>query len=221
MFCCSKKSNTIITRGRRIYPDEILRVESMINSDIIENAKKCKKIIFTYEYNFPIINIPNGIESIQIDSTCFQQSLDSLHNGLKELNLNAGYNQPLDYLPNGLEILKFQSGSIYSHCLDNLPNTLKILEIPILHNKPINSLPDSIEELRIGVKQMGNDENHFYQEGVSIFGGNKELMFFSEKIVKLPANIQRVFIFGDYIHLNDLIKKFGDKIHVVFGQYRT
>lgn len=197
MFSCFK---------RKTHVTPIEYIEDPIDSEYLEKLKQSKKLVFGTYFNYPIMNLPNSIESIKIIGGPFNHSIDNLPSGLKELTLNNKYNQPLDYLPPSLQILKFMSFSIFSHRLDNLPNSLKLLEIPILYNHDINNLPDSIEELRIGVKTMANDENFYFPESLE----NENL--FNKHIKKIPTNLKKLFIFSNYEHLQELQQKFGNKI---------
>lgn len=202
MFCCFKKKNKII-------PTEI--IGTPLNNEIIDRIKNTKKIIFTQYFNYPIFNLPSSIESIKFEGYSFNHAIDNLPNNLKELSLSSGYNQPLDYLPYGLETLKFLCGSIFSHRLDNLPHSIKILEIPLLYNHPIDNLPENIEEIRIGVKVMSNDISNYFPEMFSITS-NQEIEFFNKHIRKLPSKLKKLFIFGNYEHLQELKNNFGDRI---------
>ena len=204
MFCCFKKTNKI---------SPIQCIYEQIDQNTMEQLKNAKKIIFCDEYNFPVINVPNNIQSINFNSRYFNHALDNLPIGLKELNINQRFNQPLDYLPQGLEKLQFKSGSIFNHTMENLPNSLKLLEIPLLYNQSIDNLPNNIEELRIGVKNIINDDNMFCPESDNI--GELDIQHFNQKIRKLPNNIKKILIFPEYEHLQELKQKYGNIVKVV------
>ncbi len=202
MFCCFRKKNLII-------PTEF--IDEPLNDEIIRRLKNVKRIDFGVNFNCPIMNLPNSVESIMFHGGSFNYSIDNLPNNLKVLFLCSRYNQPLDYLPHGLEILMFQCGSIYSHRLDNLPASLKVLEIPIIYNHEIDCLPDSIEDLRIGVKVASNDENMYIKETIS-FCNEGDGILFNKRIKKFPANLKKLIIFSDYEFLDELIQKLGNKV---------
>jgi len=205
MLSCFRKKNIV---------SPIESINEPINGGTIERIKNVKKLEFC-NFNYPVINLPNSIESIDFCySNGFNHSLDNLPIGLKELVLNSRFNQPLDYLPHGLEILKFQTGSIFTHYLNNLPNTLKILEIPLLYNQEINNLPECLQELRIGVKIMKNDDVCYLPEGFD-YCANDTIIFFDKKIKNLPKNLKKVFVFDEYMHIADLKQKLGGKLYII------
>jgi len=202
MFCCFRKNI-------KVQPIEV--VDEPIDNVIVERLKKAEKVIFGRLFNYPILNLPNSIKTVVFQGNDYNHPLDSLPVGVNSLTLNANYNQPLDYLPSSLSILKFQETSIFSHRLDNLPQSLKILEIPLIYNHSIDSLPDNIEELRIGVKVLANDEFAYIPESFAI-SENEDTELFSAHIRKLPANLKKLYIYGNYPHLMELKRNYGDKI---------
>ena len=203
-------------RRKTITPVEY--IDYTIDEDLTEKLKNTKKVVFGPEFNEPICNLPNTIESVNIYNKYFNYSLDNLPNGLKELVLNQRYNQPLDFLPSELQFLKFSLGSIFSHSLDNLPQQLKLLEIPYLYNQEINCLPDSIEEIRIGIKTMKNDDSIYYLE--STYAVWDDVQFFNKKIKKLPNNLKRLFIFNEYPYIDELKEMLGDRLRIILGDTR-
>ena len=119
---------------------------------------------FNGRFNYPIDNLPPFLETLELVSLEFTQSLNFLPLSLKYLKIYLGnpfYQESLlDNLPPTLEHLciysdvhkhsrynKFNREYLYN--LNNLPASLKILEIMPHTYKPIETLPEGLETLII------------------------------------------------------------------------
>jgi len=238
-----KMESQYTIKGDTIIFDEYFN--DKLNDKILQKLKKVKKIIFNdcfnesikkipknitcihfgFEFNNSVEYLPQNIEELQFGRN-FDQPLNNLPKNLKklifpsdtvldnlphnliQLVLDENYDQPLDFLPTGLKSILFETYSIFSHPLNNLPNTLTLIEIPLKYQFEIDNLPDSLEEVRIGVKKY----NIFYRLECDIT--NKENNF-DKKIRKFPANLKKLYIFSDYLFLDDLKEKLGNILHIV------
>jgi hypothetical protein len=105
-------------------------------------------IQFKPSFNHDISGLPSCIKRIVFPvNSDFNQPLNNLSPGLKELELYDKFNQPLDNLPHGL--IRLVINSDFNYPLEHLPATLKYLEIRGEFNHPLNreTLPAGLEEL--------------------------------------------------------------------------
>jgi hypothetical protein len=155
MYCGKRKKTEpfVITNSKKGLKIEFTSCFNQNPNIYIDEISKCKTIIFGSEFNQPINDLPNTIESITFGKN-FNQPINNLPLNLKILNIEQGYeegkfNNPVDNLPLGLGKLIISSES-FNQSLDNLPSGLKYLEInSIMFNQPIDNLPNGLVELKI------------------------------------------------------------------------
>ena len=180
------------------------------NQELDNLPDNLEHLILGFHFNRRIDNLPVTLKILYL-SQYFNHPIDNLPVGLKELRINDDFNHSLDFLPNGLEKITFMETSIFSHSFDNLPTTLKEIEIPISYPGSINNLPDSIEEIRIGVKYK------YYVKRRLICKERTNITppFSYVKITRFPSNLKRLYIFDDYLHLEELKEKLSEKLIIV------
>jgi hypothetical protein len=138
------------------------------NLNIIKTfPKSLKEVIFNYNYNYPLDNLPNNLEILNLKNSNFNYTVDNLPNNLVVLNLGNNFNNNVNFLPSSLRILtlgisfnksidnlpmnlvKLKIEGRFDLSIDNLPNNLKYLVFNNNYNLDINILPD-LEYLEIG-----------------------------------------------------------------------
>jgi hypothetical protein len=100
----------------------------------------------SYEFNQPLDNLPSGLKQLKIESNVFSQSLDNLPVGLEELHLHIYELQDLYHLPAGLKKL-----------------TLRICNNLIRYNI---ILPESLEELTTNLEMYRNCDKDLLPKGL-------------------------------------------------------
>lgn len=157
-----------------------------------------KKIIFDYNFNQPIDNLPSNslVEIYFIESSQFNHPINNLPNSLKILTLGNKFNHPINYLPM-LETLTL--GNNFNNSLDYLPNSLTHLTIgrgclkyfgaSCKFNHQIDNLPNSLIEL------IFSDE-----------------CIFQKSITNLPNSLKKIRLSGYY---NSSINNMTDSIETI------
>jgi len=164
---------------------------SKFNCPVDRLPKSVKKITFGWDFNQPINNLPELVE-LNLSGD-FNQLIDNLPNSLKILTFNnySSFDKPIDFLPYGLEKLKL--GFSFNQQINNLPNTLKEITLGNHFNQSLDNLPASIEIINL----------HKGQSSPSVF---------AQKILHLPKNVKEINFSGDYKYLEEMRKKFGDRV---------
>jgi hypothetical protein len=196
---------------------EILYFGDSFNQPIDNLPNNIKHITFVTDadsdswssFNYPIDNLPPCLESLELMSCEFKQSIDYLPISLKYLKLNIAKPFYQDNLFNNLPI-NLEHLCIYSNTnkysgfynfneeylfnLNNLPKNLKMLEIMPNTYKPIEHLPEGLETLIIYNKSYLN-----YPE---------------QTFIKLPANLNMLVLnFSVNVNYKKIIEKmFNNKL---------
>lgn len=196
---------------------EILYLGDSFNQPLDNLPSNIKHITFFTDaksdnwssFNYPIDNLPSCLESLELMSCKFNQSIDYLPLSLKYLKLNIAkpfYQDNLfNNLPINLEHLCIYS-NINKYCgfhnfneeylfnLNNLPKNLKMLEIMPNTYKPIEHLPEGLETL--------------------IIYNKVHLNYPKQTIINLPANLNMLILnFGINVDYKNIIEKmFNNKL---------
>jgi len=197
---------------------EILYLGEKFNQPIDNLPSNIKHIKFVkdmhsdkwYRFNYPIDNLPPFLETLELMSCEFQQSLNLLPLSLKYLKIyfanNPFYQDNLfTNLPINLEHLciysyrnkysglnNFNDEQLFN--LNNLPARLKILEIVPNIYKPIEHLPEGLETLIIyNTPYLNNPE---------------------QTIINLPTNLNMLILnFSIDVDYKNIIEKmFNNKL---------
>lgn len=159
--------------------------------------------------DFPLDNLPQSLEWLDIMPYGFNQPLNNLPADLKVLKFGQnriwnwvnGYSQPLDNLPVGLEVLYLPesvglNGESLGVRIDNLPRGLKILFIPryIDIEMDLNELPDTIE-----IINWCTFKDHY------------------ERMIKFPANLKKINVMK--ADAAELQAKFADTSIEIVGVF--
>lgn len=134
-----------------------------INIDNLHNGLKELHILSEAggDFNKPINNLPQTLETLYIVSNKFNQSLNYLPCSLKNLYIESkAFDCCLDNLPpnlDGLTITTYyepRCKNITTNNFMNLPNTLKILNVSKKYNLDINQIQNRYPNLEIYIHNI-------------------------------------------------------------------
>ncbi len=157
--------------------------------------KKYPKTLNSIEYeglfNYPIDNLPSGVEKItffscEMSTSYFNQPIDNLPPNLNTLTLGDHFNQPIDNLPEKLTKLFFARFSKFNHPIDNLPESVKILYLGSSFNQPVDNLPAGLEHLCLGYCKFNHPINNLPDSITELTLGDN----FDQEIIKLPNSLK-------------------------------
>lgn len=119
-----------------------------LTKEIIDLIGDFKTIYFGKQFNQPLDNLPDHIETIDL-GRCreYNHRLDNLPSNLKYLYIGGNFNHPVDFLPFGL--LQLELPWCFNQPIDNLPRSLKILKLDCFFYQSLNNLPEGLEILTI------------------------------------------------------------------------
>ena len=90
----------------------------------------------------------------------FNQSIDNLKDGTKQLEFGANFNQPINHLPSTVKEVLF--GDNFQQSIDNLPDTLEEISLDYEYDCNIQKLPSSLKTLSIyDTQEPENDQEEF------------------------------------------------------------
>ena len=142
--------------------------------------------VYFYEFYYPIEELPNTIEHIQIHKG-FNHPVDKLGDHLKSIDFGWNFNQPVDDLPSSLEKVVFYSSFTYP--INNLPSNIKFIHIfnPKYNLESIKTLPKSLILLQLGMdNNLHNDFNFTFDlKGKNYVSLNTDTNYDSQKQVYL------------------------------------
>jgi len=117
-----------------------------------------KKIIFcSYYYDAPLDNLPHSIETIKLPKF-YDHPVDNLPPSVKEIFFGEYFNQNLDYLPNNIQNIYFPFTGRFNRKLLNLPDLLEILVLPRQYSKKLGYIPKNIKKIRVHLSYPYYDE---------------------------------------------------------------
>ena len=114
------------------------------------------KYLLLYYYPYPLFNLPDGLQYLQLPLSISSGAIDNLPASLIGLDFtyttfNSKHSAELEliYLPHGLRYLKLHGGIKCE--LQNLPPTLEVLNLDAdEYSQSLNCLPDNIRYLTLG-----------------------------------------------------------------------
>ena len=165
-YDCSETELQVINNINEFLPRtlEYLRVNFIIKNINEFTSLRVFKIDDSSSYKFPLDNLPESLEWLEIDATDFNYPLYNLPCKLKVLlfsnsrlwNYDDGYMHSLNYLPLSLEVLvmpdtQMMDGTTKAEICNNLPQKLKYLRVPAMGDTNLdwNALPESLEVLEV------------------------------------------------------------------------
>ena len=234
------------TNKLEIYGDKIVFNdnfnEPLIN--FINILSLCKIVVFGRDFNQNLSVIPNNIEKIFLgrnfkksvidipisitsiifaNDSIYSNSIDYLHNNVKELILGDNYNITINKLPNSL--LNLVLGKNYCLKIKEFSQGLTYLDIGDSYYEPLDNLPDNLNTLVIGgifnnFIRYPNNLKHFTIRSSSLFDREldnlpKSLIYlsiqnyYSNTIKNMPNTILCLSL-GD--HYNGFIYNFSNNL---------
>ncbi len=164
-------------------------IQPQIPLELIPNT--VERLHFIGDFNQPIDNLQFGIKNLVL-SDKFNFPVNNLPNSIENLYFGNDFNQNVDLLPNSLTILHF--GNKFSQPVDLLPSNLKELKFWCNFNQLIDNLPDSIEVLEVGD-------------------------YFNKKVNKLPKLIKSIKV-SNILALEN-VKLFPEEFHNIIHCNKT
>jgi hypothetical protein len=149
---------------------------------IYEFPKNLKHIIFNYNFNCPLDNLPNTLEILDLKNSNFNYSVDNLPINLKILKIGNSFNYEVDNLPNSLKVLTL--GLSFNKKINLLPSSLKKLKIDGNFNQSIDNLPNNLTYLIL---------NNNYNDDITILPNLEFLEIghkFNKNIYYLPYSLK-------------------------------
>ena len=175
--------------------------------DIIK-GNNITEIIFGWDFNQLIDNLPNGIKNIIFCSYYYDLPIDNLPNTIELIKLSKYFDHPLDNLPEGLINLYLSNDTNYD--LNNLPNTLELLRSGNRDIK-INILPQSLKELTL-------PRYHLYK--IDCFPPNLLTLqisyYYNYELDNLPPILDKLIIAGgpqEYYNIDVSYPEFNQPIN--------
>lgn len=178
-------------------------IELTITSNIIieKYPRYLKKITFTDNYTKKVINLPDTLEELILNTICIYPP------NLKKIKFGKDFNERIENLPDSLEELIL--GNNYNRLINKYPSKLKKLVFGYMYDLPLLNIPNTIEYLELGFKfsrqikyplnlktLISKCINNFYPN-IFIFMNNLpnsiinlEIYNYNFNILKLPENIQ-------------------------------
>jgi hypothetical protein len=115
-----------------------------------------------YQFNQSLDNLPHGIRDLTL-SYKFNQSLDNLPSSIINLTLGDCFNQEINNLPSG--IINLTLGNSFNQCLDNLPNNISKITFKsfsdVEFNREIKKIPPNLKI--VDISQIRN-KSHLKKE---------------------------------------------------------
>jgi len=164
-----------------------LRFSHKFNEPICRNiieiikGNNITEIIFGWDFNQLIDNLPNGIKNIIFCSYYYDLPIDNLPNTIELIKLSKYFDHPLDNLPDSIHTIYF--GEYFNQRLDNLPISIKNLYFPITgqFNRKFINLPENLEILLLPRN-------------------------YSKRFDNVPNSMIKLNVHNNYPHCNDLKK---------------
>lgn len=110
-----------------------------------------KTIIFcSYYFDLPLNNIPFTVETLKL-SKFFDQPLDNLPDSLQTIYFGEHYNQILEYFPKNLRNIFFPITGHFNQKFIEYPDNLEVLVLPRNYNKKLEDLPKTLKKLCVHI----------------------------------------------------------------------
>lgn len=178
----------------RIVKDRIIFSEylnSPLTNEELEIIGKYPKLEFGANFDQSVDNLPVGIKEI-IFGCNFNKTIDNLPHTVKKIIFKnqSVFDQPLNNLPNVTHII-FDLFSAFNHPIDFLPQSVILISFGFSFNQPVNNLPRNLKNVTFGYD--------FYQE-LNNLPNLKYLMFRSRlihDINNLPDTIRILKLGGE------------------------
>ena len=145
-------------------------------------------------FNQEINNLPKGIKELLL-SDYFDKNLDNLPN-LTHLTILGKFNNPINNLPLTLLFLRF-ADSKFNNPIDLLPSDLKILVLDCNQfNQSFDNLPSSLELLDINGYNNTMQINNLPQGLKNLYLRTNliEIVHYDYPLIQLPDSIEYLFL---------------------------